>query len=283
MIVTWQVYYSAVKQFPPIFQFSGQWAMQFSDFFQLPEHICLEAMHALLFRHWTKIKILTSFHCRNFRQVTRDQKWTRSHNHRKILCYLEVTNTRFREPGCLRSSAAPQKHCSSCITWSSAATTPPSSINAVGNLILSANAGKCRAGVLSEHQPTALEIIKQVLYQTRIFFKQSFKINSLIKTCASVFLTELWCNKMVSIPQTSPTHTLPNDFPSRTDAASVLVLIDSCLHLGSINTQPFEGNGIGWFNYCNPITFTSFPHSNVSVMEVIRKVLIRLKYRPAMQ
>lgn len=31
-IVTWQLYYSAVKQFPPIFQFSGQWEMQFSDF-----------------------------------------------------------------------------------------------------------------------------------------------------------------------------------------------------------------------------------------------------------
>lgn len=86
--------------------FSVFWTMSNAVqwFFQLPEHICLEAMHALLFRHWTKIKILTSFHCRNFRQVTRDQKWTRSHNHRKVLCYLEVTNTRFREPSCLSSS-----------------------------------------------------------------------------------------------------------------------------------------------------------------------------------
>lgn len=85
-----------------------------------------------------------------------------------------------------------------------------------------------------------------------------------------------------SYPETSFTHTSPNDFPSRTDATLELpALINSCLHSGSINTQPFEGNCIGWFNYCNPITFTSFPHSNVSVMEVIRKILIRLKYRPA--
>lgn len=121
-------------------------------------------------------------------------------------------------------------------------------------------------------------------YITLGFF--SSKVSKLTPSLRPVHQSSLQSfgvNKMVSIPQTSPTHTLPNDFPSITDAASVLVLIDSCLHLGSINTQPFEGNGIGWFNYCNPITFTSFPHSNVSVMEVIRKVLIRLKYRPAMQ
>lgn len=119
------------------------------------------------------------------------------------------------------------------------------------------------------------------------FFQAKFQNYLLIKNCGpsslQIFGVTKWSSSL-SYPQTSFTHTPPNDFPCRTDAALELpVLINSCLHSGSINTQPFEGNCIGWFNYCNPITFTSFPHSNVSVMEVIRKILIRLNYRPAMQ
>lgn len=162
-------------------------------------------------------QILTSFHCRNFGQVKRDPKNEPEVTTTEKYCVtLRLLAQGSESQAASGLQAAPQKHCSSCIIWSSAVTTPHSSINAVGKLILSAYAGKCRAGVLSEHQPTALGIIKQwVLYHTRIFFKQSFKINSLIKTCASVFLTELWGNKMItppSYPQTPPTCTPPNDF-----------------------------------------------------------------------
>lgn len=139
----------------------------------------------------------------------------------------------------------------------------------------------------SEHEPTALERIKQVLHHFGTSFKQSSRITSSLTTVdqssLQIFGVIKWSSSL-SYPRTSFTHTPPNDFPSRTDAALELpVLINPCLHSGSINTQPFEGNGIGLLNYCNPITFTSFPHSNISVMEVIRKILIRLKYRPAMQ
>lgn len=272
-----------MKQFPPILHSSGQWVMQFSDFSSYPSTYAWKQCKLYCSRSGPKPDSDQFPLQKLWASKERSTKCTRSHSHRKILCYLEVTSTRFRELSCLRSTVAP------CNIQSSAVTRPHSSINAIGKLILCANAGKCSAGVLSKHQHTALEIIKQeVLHHTRIFFKWSFKINSLIKTCGSVFLMEFWGYKMVfilpSYPQASPASTPLNDFPSRTDAASVLrVLISSCLHLGSINTQPFEGNRIGWFNYCNPITFISFPHSNVSVMEVIRKILIRLKHRPAMQ
>lgn len=105
-------------------------------------------------------QILTSFHCRNFGQVKRNQRNEPEVTTTEKYCYLEVTSTKFRELSCLRSPVAPQKHCSSCIIWSSTVTTPHSSTNAVGKFILSANAGKCRAGVLSEHQPAVMGIIR---------------------------------------------------------------------------------------------------------------------------
>lgn len=114
MIVTWQFYYSAMKQFPPIFQFSGQWAMQFSDF---SSHLSTYAWkQCMLCWSDTGPKSdsdqfpLQKLHA----SKKKPKKWTRSHNHRKILCYLEVTSTKFRVLSCLRSPAALQKHCSSC-------------------------------------------------------------------------------------------------------------------------------------------------------------------------
>lgn len=108
-IVTWQLYYSAVKQFPPTFQFSGQWAMHFSDF---SSYLSTYA--------WKQCMLCCSgtgpksdsdqFPLQKLRaSKERPKKWTRSHNHRKILCYLEVTSTRFREPSCLRSSSSSTK------------------------------------------------------------------------------------------------------------------------------------------------------------------------------
>lgn len=112
--------------------------------------------------------------------------------------------------------------------------------------------------------------------------KLTLSLKTLHHSSLQFFGVTKWSSS--SYPETSFTHTPSNDFSSRTDAALELpALINSCLHSGSINTQPFEGNCIGWFNYGNPITFTSFSHSNVSLMETIRKILIRLKYRPAMQ
>lgn len=128
-MVTWQLYYSAVKQFPPIFQSSGQSAMQFSDF---SSYLSTPA--------WEQCKLHSSgvgqkpvsdqFPLQKL-WSSRDKKWTISHNHRKILCYTEVTRTNnhigFREPRCLRSSAAPQNQFSSCVIWSSVVTIPHSS------------------------------------------------------------------------------------------------------------------------------------------------------------
>lgn len=77
---------------------------------------------------WDKKQILTSF---QKLWSSRHQKWTISHNHRKILCYPEVTRTSnhlgLREPRCLRSSAAPQNQFSSCVIRSSVVTIPHSS------------------------------------------------------------------------------------------------------------------------------------------------------------
>lgn len=192
MIATWQFFYSAVKEFPAISQPSGQRAAQFSDFSSY------WSMYA-----WKLCALCCSgtgpksdsdrFPLRRIWASTDWAKWTQSHNHREIICYLEVTSAKFRTPSCLRSSAAPQQLCKSHITWSSAVTTPRSCINAVGKLILSANAGKCRVEVLSKHQPTAWETIQhKVLYHAWVLFQQSFRINSLIKTCASIFLSGLW-------------------------------------------------------------------------------------------
>lgn len=175
------------------------WTMSSSVqwFFQLPKYICLEAVYILLDQN----QIGTSFYCRDCGRVKSDPKWTKSHNYRKTPCYLQVTSTRVKVLSCIRPSAAPQKHCKSCIMWSSAVIIPHSCMNAAGKLILSTNAGKCRVEVLCEHQPTALEAVK---YHTQTPSQQSVKTNSLMKTCASVSLSRpLRGNKIISI---TPIH-----------------------------------------------------------------------------
>lgn len=107
IIVTWQFYYSTVKQFPPILQFSGQWAMQFTDFSSYPSTYAWKQCMLCCSGTGPKSDSDQFPLQKLWASKEKPKKWTRSHNHRKILCYLEVTSTRFREPSCLRSSAAP--------------------------------------------------------------------------------------------------------------------------------------------------------------------------------
>lgn len=176
-IVTWQFHYSAVKQFPPIFQFSGQWAMQLSDFSSYPSTYAWK--QCMLCCSGTGPKSDSDQFPLQKHQAgkQRPQKWTRSYNHWKILCYLEVTSTRFRKPSCLRSSTALQNHCSIMyhVKQCSDYTTFQHKCYREADFIC-----KCRAGVLSELQ--LWKLLNECYITLGCFFQQNFKINSFTKT-----------------------------------------------------------------------------------------------------